>query len=295
MSTAWSIFVIVLVVVNVVGCLWLIRWTINMHTESQEAGDNSTGHVWDVDLQELNNPLPKWWLNTFYLSIIFTVIYLILYPGFGNFPGVLNWTQTSQYDSEVATSNEKFDAFFAGFRGKEIEALVNDPDAVRIGQNTYVNVCSACHGSDARGAKGFPNLTDDDWLYGGDAASILATIVNGRTGVMPALGAVVGAEGAEQLASYLLSDDNNTSADVAAGKQKYMTSGCIGCHGINGEGNQLVGGPNLRDDIWLHGGSREDIVNIIMNGKTNPMPAQLDVVGEDRARLVAAYVLSLSR
>jgi cytochrome c oxidase cbb3-type subunit 3 len=295
MSTTWSIFVIILVVANVGGCLWLIRWSMHMKSDAQKPGEMSTGHTWDGDLEELNNPLPRWWLNTFYISIAFSVVYLVLYPGFGNFSGVLNWSQTGQYDSEVAASNAKFGEVYAAFRGRDVEALASDPDAVRLGQNTYVNVCAACHGADARGAKGFPNLTDDAWLYGGDGVNVLNSIKNGRNGVMPALGAVVGQDGADLIATYLLSPAGDTSADVAAGKQKYLSSGCIGCHGMNAEGNTLVGGPNLRDSVWLHGGSREEIVDIIMNGRVNQMPAQLPIIGEDRARLVAAYVLSLSR
>jgi len=295
MNTFWSIFVIALTVGSLVGCVWLIRWTTKMGAGTPDPHDNSTGHTWDGDLEELNNPLPRWWLNTFYLSIAFSVVYLILYPGLGGFKGVLEWSQTGQYETEVAASQEKFGEVYAAFRGRDISELANDPDAVRLGQNTYVNNCAACHGADARGATGFPNLRDEAWLYGGDAETVLYSIVNGRQGVMPPLGALVGEEGANQLASYLLSEPGDTSSEAAAGKQKYMTSGCIGCHGVNAEGNAMVGGPNLRDDVWLHGGSRDTIVDIILNGKVNVMPAQLGIIGEDRARLVAAYVLSLSR
>jgi cytochrome c oxidase cbb3-type subunit 3 len=292
MSTFWSIFIIVLVLINVGGCLWLIAWTMNMKTDEQT--DDSTGHTWDGDLKEYNNPLPKWWLNTFYLTIIFTVIYLALYPGMGNFQGVLGWTQTGQYDTQVEANREKYEEVYAAFVGMDIDELATNEDALRLGRNTYMNNCASCHGSDGRGAKGFPNLTDNSWLWGGDAAAVQQTIAQGRIGNMPPLGAVAGAEGVELIITYLLSAPDDTSADVAAGKQKFMTSGCIGCHGVNAEGNPLLGAPNLRDDYWLHGSSREDIRASINNGRVNQMPAHLELIGEDRVRMVSAYVLSLS-
>jgi len=294
MSTSWSIFVIVLIVINVGGCGWLIWWTMHMRTDEQSEGELSTGHTWDGDLKENNNPLPKWWLNTFYLTIIFTIVYLVLYPGFGNFSGTLGWSQYDQYENEMTASAEKLDDIYAVFREQDLMSLSKDDAALSIGRNVFMNVCAACHGSDARGAKGFPNLTDNDWLYGGSPETVYASIANGRTGIMAPMGAVVGDEGADAIIEFLRSD-NPDSAPAAAGKQKFMTSGCIGCHGLNAEGNPALGGPNLRDDIWLHGDSNADIKNIIMNGKINEMPAQLDLLGEDRVRLVTAYVLSLSR
>jgi cytochrome c oxidase cbb3-type subunit 3 len=293
MSTFWSIFVIVLVVINVGGCVWLIAWTMNMNTAEQD--DDSTGHTWDGDLKEYNNPLPKWWLNTFYLSIIFTVIYLALYPGLGNFKGLLGWTQDGQYEEQLAASRAQYEEVYAAFVGISLEDLATNPDALRLGRNTYMNNCASCHGSDGRGAKSFPNLTDDNWLWGGDAATVQQTIAQGRVGNMPALGAVAGEEGVEQIITYLLSDTGDSSAEVAAGKQKFMTSGCIGCHGVNAEGNPILGAPNLRDADWLHGSSREDIRDTINNGRVNQMPAQLDLIGEDRIRMVAAYVMSLGQ
>jgi cytochrome c oxidase cbb3-type subunit 3 len=293
MSTFWSIFVIVLVVINVGGCVWLIAWTMNMNTAEQD--DDSTGHTWDGDLKEYNNPLPKWWLNTFYLSIIFTVIYLALYPGLGNFKGLLGWTLDGQYEEQLAASRAQYEEVYAAFVGISLEDLATNPDALRLGRNTYMNNCASCHGSDGRGAKSFPNLTDDNWLWGGDAATVQQTIAQGRVGNMPALGAVAGEEGVEQIITYLLSDTGDSSAEVAAGKQKFMTSGCIGCHGVNAEGNPILGAPNLRDADWLHGSSREDIRDTINNGRVNQMPAHLDLIGEDRVRMVAAYVLSLSQ
>jgi cytochrome c oxidase cbb3-type subunit 3 len=293
MSTFWSVFIAVLVVINVGGCLWLITWTMNMSPDEED--DDSTGHTWDGDLKEYNNPLPKWWLNTFYLSIIFSVIYLILFPGFGSFKGVLGWTQIGQYDEQIEATRAKYEEVYAAFAGLSLEELANNPDALALGRNTFANNCSSCHGSDGRGAKSFPNLTDDSWMWGGEPAQIQQTIALGRVGNMPALGAVAGEEGTEQIITWLLADEGDTSADVAAGQQKFMTSGCIGCHGVTAEGNPMLGAPNLRDDYWLHGSNRADIRDVINTGRVNQMPAHQDLIGEDRVRLVAAYVLSLGQ
>ncbi len=295
MSNAWSLFIIILVVINVGACGMLIWWTMNMHANADDPDDDSSGHVWDGDLTELNNPLPKWWLNVFYMTIIFTVVYLILYPGFGNLPGVLGWSMQGQYDDEVAASEAKLAGVYEAFRGKSLEELVADENALKIGRNTFLNVCAACHGSDGRGAKGFPNLTDDEWMVSNNPETVLGVVKNGRIGVMPALGSVVGDEGIELIITWMRSEEGDTSAEVAAGKQKYMASGCLGCHGLNGEGNKALGAPSLRDDVWLHGERNEDIADVINKGRNNQMPAHLELLGEDRIRLVAAYALSLSQ
>ena len=294
MSTFWSVFIIVITVVSLIAYVALLRWTMHMKAEDAQASDKSTGHVWDGDLKELNNPLPKWWLNTFYLTLVFAVIYLILYPGLGNFAGVLGWTQTGQYEQEVAASNEKYAGVYAAFDGMEAGALIGDEDALRLGRNTYMNFCASCHGSDARGAKGFPNLTDDAWLYGGEPATVQMTIANGRIGNMPALGAVTGEEGTELIIDWLLGETTAGSAEETAAKNKFLMSSCAGCHGPEGLGNPLLGAPNLRDGIWLHGGTRADLRESINNGRVNQMPAHMDLLGEDRIKLVTAYVLSLS-
>jgi len=216
-------------------------------------------------------------------------------PGFGSFPGFLGWTQKSAYDTEVAAKQQQYAEVFSAFAGIPIDALAKNDEALRLGRNTFMNNCTACHGSDGRGAKGFPNLTDSNWMWGGEPAQIQQTIANGRIGNMPALGTVAGPDGVEQIITFLLSAPGDTSADVLAGQQKFLTSGCIGCHGMNAEGNPLLGAPNLRDADWLHGSSREAIRDVINKGRTNQMPAHLDLIGEDRVNLVAAYVLSLNK
>jgi cytochrome c oxidase cbb3-type subunit 3 len=293
MSTALSVFVIVLTVGSIIGCLLLLRWTMNMKSDTET--EDSTGHTWDNDLVEFNNPLPKWWLYTFYLSIIFAVVYLVLYPGLGNFAGTLGWSQIGQYEEQRDAADTRYAGMIAAFADIDTESLASNPDALRLGRNIFNNNCSACHGSDGRGGISFPNLTDDVWLYGGDPATVELSITNGRIGNMPAFGAVVGEEKADQIVSFLTAEPGADSADVAAGKLAYQTSGCLGCHGPTAaEGMAAIGAPSLRDSDWLHGANRELIKDVIMNGRVNQMPAQAGLLGEDRIRVVAAYVLSLN-
>lgn len=293
MSMGWTVFIIVLLTINIVGCLWLMRVTTNIPEDEGE----TTGHVWDGDLRELNKPLPRWWLGLFYLTIIFSVVYMVLYPTVEDHEGLLGWSQTGQYDSEIAAAEERYGPLFAGFRGKSIEQLAADPQAVAVGASIFSNYCATCHGSDARGAAGYPNLADDDWIYGGDGDTVLASIVNGRAGVMPGLGASLGDEVTDQLVSYVLHLAGRTplAGDALAQAQQQYVIYCSACHGPTGDGVPAIGGLRLTDDIWLYSGREEVIRDIIINGRVNQMPAQGPVIGEDRARTAAAYVLSLSR
>jgi cytochrome c oxidase cbb3-type subunit 3 len=251
--------------------------------------------VWDGDLRELNNPLPRWWLWLFIITIVFALGYLVLYPGLGSYRGTLGWTSISQHEAEQRESEARAQQILAKFAGKSVAELQHDKAALAVGRNLFNDNCILCHGSDARGAAGFPNLTDKDWLWGGGAETIETTITGGRTGVMigwkDALG---GATGVEDMVAYVLSLSGRSvpAGDAANGKRLFMTN-CIACHGEDGRGNLLVGAPNLTDHTWLHGGSVETIRDVIANGRTGQMPAQLDRLGAERIRLLAAYVLSL--
>lgn len=292
MSAFWSWFVVALVAVQVIGALWLLM----IFTTTKVPGEGATtGHTWDGDLEEGNNPLPRWWLILFWLTAFWTVVYLVIYPGLGTFEGITGWSQTDQYDAEVAAAEDRYGDVFAAFAGMSVDDMAREPGAVRLGRNLYLNNCATCHGSDARGAKGFPNLTDADWQYGGTSAAVLQTITNGRIGVMPALGAALGDDGTDAVVQYVLSLSGNSNADadtLGTGQQKFMQF-CAACHGPMGQGMQALGAPNLTNDIWLHGGSAETIHDIIMNGRQNQMPAQKDLLSEDRIRVLGAYVLSL--
>ena len=290
MNHFWSIFVMALVTINVVGAVWLLFG--NARSDPGE----TTGHTWDENLTEYNKPLPMWWIGMFVLSVIFGIGYLVLYPGFGSNPGMLHWSSASQHARNVEANNLRLEHLFAQFRDKPMSALVKDPKALSTGHNVFVNNCAVCHGSDARGAPGFPDLADNDWLYGGQPATVIATITNGRQGVMPAWGPVVGDQGVVELANYVreLSGQSHDASLAAAGKARYMTL-CIACHGPTGTGNQALGAPNLTDGTWLYGGDLATIETTIRKGRQGQMPACGPKLGPDRIRLVAAWVLSQSQ
>src|SRR5678816_3086110 len=250
MTSGWGIFVALLVLINVIGALWLLFAT----AKNPEKEEDTTGHIWDEDLTEYNKPLPRWWLGLFLLTVIFAAGYLVFYPGFGAIAGTLGWTQTGEVKADLAENNRRLEAVFSRFRDSSVEQLEHNPEALNFGRNVFVNNCAACHGSDARGAKGYPNLTDNDWLFGGAPDQVLTTILNGRGGVMPPLGAALGDQGINEVGNYVLTLSGG-KADPAlseAGKARFITI-CAACHGPEGKGNIAIGAPNLTDNIWLYG------------------------------------------
>jgi cytochrome c oxidase cbb3-type subunit 3 len=292
MSSGWSWYVIVLTLANILGCVWLLWWTGRSRGDGKPEGQ-TTGHVWDGDLVEGNKPMPRWWINLFYITIVFGLAYLVYYPGLGAFAGTSGWTSRKQHAADVAAAEAQLEPVLARFRSKSIGELARDPEAAALGHSVFANTCATCHGSDGRGARGFPNLTDADWQWGGDPDTVLATVVGGRQAAMPALGAALGEEGVKATAEYVrsLSGQPGDPALIAAGSQHFQTL-CIACHGPDGRGNPLLGAPNLTDGTWLYGGDRETIVQTITNGRNGQMPAHGERIGEDRARLAAAWVLS---
>jgi len=297
MKSGIAIFVVIAVLANIFAGLWLIWWT----NRGVKVAPQETTHVWDEDLTEYNNPMPRWWLWLFILSIVFALVYLLFFPGLGNYRGVLNWTSVAQFASEDTAAVGAFEKRFAADKDKSLLQLSQDPAALTTARNLFALNCSSCHGSDARGAKGFPNLTDQDWLWGGGEQTVYQTIAQGRTNAMPGWGPVLGADGVEQALAYVLSLSGRAlkgpaaSAEfVAAGKVRFTTM-CSACHGADGKGNQALGAPNLTDSVWLHGGSVDDIRETIAKGRNNAMPAHLERLGDTKVRLLAAYVLSLSR
>lgn len=293
MSPAVSWFVIILTALNTAAAVWLLIWMRKRRGESTAAQD-TTGHVWDGDLREYNNPLPRWWLWMFVLSVIFAVIYVVLYPGLGNVKGTLGWSQVKQWEAMQAEQERSTQLILARFANRDPAELALDESAVAIGRNLFANNCAMCHGSDGRGGTGFPNLTDADWLWGGDAETIRTSIHEGRVGAMAAWGEVLGAQGVDDAVAYVMSLSGRKApqGDVAAGEAHFKTY-CVACHGENGQGNPLVGAPNLTDNVWLHGGSAGTIRNTIANGRQNAMPAQGSRLGDLRVSLLTAYVLSL--
>lgn len=295
MSSGFSIYVIVLTVINVVAAVWLLWWMRKKRGETATTTD-TTGHVWDGDLQEYNNPLPRWWLWLFILTVIFSVVYLALYPGLGNVRGTLGWSQQKQWAEMQAVQEAAAQKMLAQFADRPIEQLSSDAAALKVGRNLFANNCAACHGSDGGGALGFPNLSDGDWLWGGDAEAIRTSIHDGRMGAMPGWEPVLGTAGVENVLAYVLtlSGRQATAGNVDEGRTQFELL-CAACHNVDGKGNTALGAPNLTDKTWLHGGSPEAIRRVIANGVNNMMPAQGERLGEQRVKLLAAYVMSLGQ
>lgn len=286
MSTFWSLWISLITILTIVGCFWLL------FGNRKESGDKeTTGHVYD-GIEEYNNPLPAWWLWMFVLTLLYSIGYLIVYPGLGNYKGLLNWSQISQYEAEVAEAVIKYEPLFDEYAAIPIDELVDNDKAMRMGQRLFANNCSQCHGSDARGAFGFPNLADNDWLYGGTPENIVQSITSGRAGAMPAWGPMLSDDQARDVVQHVRS---LTGLDEAtdAGKQVFATF-CFACHGAEGTGNQLLGAPNLADDIWLYGNSAELIAGAVETGLGGLMPAHNELLSESRIHLLGAYVYSLS-
>ena len=289
----WSVFVAGITLTGIIACLILL-W-VTARKKVAATSDNTTGHVWDEDLTEMNNPLPRWWMWLFVLTILFSFLYLIAYPGLGSYPGQLGWSTAANYAAEVEKSRTELEPLYAQFTSRKPEELAGDAQAMAIGERLYMNNCSQCHGSDARGSKGFPNLADTDWIHGGSAEAIALTLQKGRVGQMPPMAAAVGgADDVKNVAHYVLSLSGapHDSLRAQLGKSRFST--CAACHGANGKGNPSLGAPNLTDDVWLHGWGEQAIINIINNGKVNVMPAQEGKLTEAQIHVLTAYVWGLS-
>jgi cytochrome c oxidase cbb3-type subunit 3 len=297
-SSGWAWYVAAIVVFGLVYCLLVLVGAARHKViyDAQGNVDKTTGHVWDGDLQELNNPLPRWWLMLFIITLVFAVAYLLLYPGLGVYQGKLGWTSVGQLENETRKAQEAQSVVYAKFEGKSVEDLSRDPAAQAIGERLFLNNCAACHGSDAKGSKSFPNLTDSDWLYGGSPDKIIETIHQGRQGMMPPMAAAVGGpDEVRQVAHYVLSLSGSAhNAVLAAQGRAKFNAACAACHGAEGKGNQALGSANLSDKIWLHGWGEEAIVRAINNGITNKMPAQSPRLSDEQIRVVASYVWGLS-
>lgn len=291
-NEGWALFVGAATVLGLIGCLWLL---FVASKRQPMADDNSTGHVFDEDLVEMNNPLPRWWVWLFVITIVFALVYLALYPGLGSSAGQLGWTQIGEYKKEVDKGNAAVAPLYAKFAAMSPEDIARDPQAKAIGERLFMNNCSQCHGSDARGSKGFPNLTDGDWLHGGTPEKITETLTQGRLGQMPPMAAAVGtADDVKNLANYVLSLSNSPHDSLRANLGKSKFTACAACHGMDGKGNQALGAPNLTDDIWLHGYGEGAIIAMVNNGKANQMPAQGEKLTEGQIKVLTSYVWGLS-
>lgn len=295
-SDFWALYIALITVVSIVACAVLLyAYSTKRTVKGEQAG--TTGHTWDEDLAEWNNPLPRWWMWLFFITIIFSLIYLALYPGLGNYAGAFGWSSKQQYDGEQKQAAVQYGPIFDKYLKQDIKAVAAVPEARAIGQRLFLNYCAQCHGSDAGGGKGFPNLRDSDWLYGGDPETIKTTITNGRNGVMPPLGSALGSdEDVKDVGHYVLSLSGRTHDELRAVRGKAKFNGvCAACHMPTGKGNPAIGAPNLTDNIWLHGGSEAAIIETISKGRNNVMPAHKGFLDDGKIHLLAAYVYSLSQ
>ena len=292
-SSFWDFYIGVISVVSIVACAVFLK--VQSVRRGGEA--ETSGHTWDDDLTEYNNPLPRWWAWLFYLTVAFALVYLALYPGLGSYRGTLGWTQLGQLEEENRAAEARFGPLFEKFAAQDIPALAKSPEAQAVGQKLFLNHCAQCHASDGGGSRGFPNLTDRDWLWGGTPEAIKASITDGRNGMMPPMGGAVGGdEGAKDVAHYVLSLSGRTHDSLRAfrGRGSYQ-SACVACHGAEGKGNPQLGAPNLTDGIWLHGSGEAAIIQQIMKGRTNQMPAHKDILTPAKIHLLSAYVYGLSQ
>jgi cytochrome c oxidase cbb3-type subunit 3 len=298
-SGFWNIYIVVLTLIGIIGC-GVLLWSQSKHKITMPPGSKvqtqTTGHLWDEDLTELNTPMPRWWMWLFYITIVFSLAYLVLYPGLGDYAGKLGWKSTGAYQQELKQAEAEYGPLFAKYQQQDLKAVAADPQARAIGERLFLTYCAQCHGSDARGSKGFPNLADNDWLYGGEPDVIKATIMKGRNGMMPPMAAAVGSEkDVENVAHFVLSLSGSTADPIKSvlGKPKFVAA-CAACHGADGRGNPMLGAPNLSDKTWLYGGSADTIMETIRKGRANAMPAFNDFLGEAKVHVLAAYVWGLS-
>lgn len=292
-NSGWALFVAGVTIGGLVFCAFIL---IVASKRKVMANDNTTGHVWDEDLRELNNPLPRWWMWLFVITVVFAAAYLTFYPGLGSYAGTFKWTSTGQWEAEQAKARETMAPLYAKFTAMPAAELAKDAQAMGIGERLFINNCAGCHGSDARGSKGFPNLTDGDWLWGGSHEKIVESIAKGRNGQMPPMGAAVGtADDVRGVANYVLSLSGSPHNNVAAQLGKAKFAACAACHGADGKGNQALGAPNLTDKVWLHGWGEEAIAAMINNGKSNVMPAHESRLSSEQIHVLAAYVWNLGQ
>lgn len=295
MSTFWSLWIIGLTLANLILVFWVLMANRKVAVRDDETPENrTTGHVYD-GIEEYDNPLPRWWFKMFIATFIFAAGYLVIYPGMGAFEGIAGWTQEKQLAERQQKADALYSEQFGKYNAMPIEELARDQDAMKMALRLFANNCAVCHGADGGGNHGFPNLTDNDWLYGGDPATIKQTLINGRKGIMPPWAGILGEEGVHETAEYVLSlSGREHDQELAELGETHYQQNCVACHGTDGKGNQALGAPNLTDDIWLYGGEPRDIRQTLREGRNGVMPAQGELLKESRIHLLAAYVYSLS-
>ncbi|MFI8743368.1 cytochrome-c oxidase, cbb3-type subunit III [Stutzerimonas zhaodongensis] len=301
MTSFWSWYITLLSLGTIAALVWLLLAT--RKGQRHDSTEETVGHSYD-GIEEYDNPLPRWWFLLFVATVIFALGYLVLYPGLGNWKGVLpgyegGWTQVKEWQREMDKANEQYGPLYAKFAAMPVEQVAQDPQALKMGGRLFASNCSVCHGSDAKGAYGFPNLTDGDWLWGGAPETIKTTIMGGRQAAMPAWRDVIGEDGIRNVAGYVRNlsgrdTPEGISVDIEQG-QKIFAANCVACHGPAGKGTQAMGAPDLTDNVWLYGSSFGQIQQTLRYGRNGRMPAQEHILGNDKVHLLAAYVYSLSQ
>ncbi len=293
MSAFWSWWITLIALANILACVWLIRWTARKRPDEKPSHE-TTGHEWD-GLTELNNPMPRWWLWLFYISIVFGLIYLLLYPGLGRYEGLLGWSQYSAWEEEVESMEERTAPLFAEFAERPIPELARNDEAMQTGRRLFGNNCAVCHGADGGGRTGFPNIANNYWQWGGEPEEIYVSILNGRQAMMPGFGGAMDDDAVEATAAYVFHlSGREVPEDLISRGEEHFGNYCAACHGPGGEGNKALGAPNLTRDEWTYGGGMDSIMTTIREGRQGRMPAQKDLLGEDRIHVLTAYVYSLS-
>ncbi len=295
-SGFWTWFISLATIVSIIGILIFLLKCSKRSPDEDPDNVKTMGHVWDGDLEEYNNPLPTWWFYWFILTIVWAAAYLVFYPGLGSYAGVLGWTQVNQLENEMQVAEEKYGPLYQQYLNTDIATLATDDAALKVGERLYASYCTTCHGSDARGARGYPNLRDDDWLYGGNPEQIKTTLMQGRNGVMPPWSEILSSDDVFNVTSYVeqLAAREVDDMHAASGKKIFNTN-CAMCHGAEGKGNVMFGAPNLTDEIWLYGGSQKKIMESINAGRNGVMPAHKEFLGEAKVHILTAYIYSLSK
>lgn len=296
MPAFWHWFIAIGTIAFVIWCVWLVMWSAKQGPKNV-ADEELVGHKWDGDLEEWNNPAPRWWLYLYFGTVIWAVGYMIAYPGLGAFEGLFGWSQHGQYEQQMAAAAERYEPIYERFAAMPWDERVDHPEALELGASLYASYCTTCHGSDARGAVGYPNLTDDEWLWGSSEPQIVTSIANGRRAVMPQLGAALGGEtGIDNMVRYVRSLSGLVEADAGteAARPQFVAL-CSACHMADGTGNPVLGAPNLTNETWLYGSSAEAVRHSIVNGRNGVMPAHGELLGDQRTKILAAYVYSLSQ
>jgi cytochrome c oxidase cbb3-type subunit 3 len=296
MPAFWAWFVAAGTIAFVIWCIWLVSWSAKQGPQNKEDED-LVGHVWDGDIEEWNNPAPKWWLYLYFITIIWAVGYMVVYPGIGAFDGLFGWSQQGQYEEEMQSAEARYAPIYERFAAMPFEDLAQDEDALSLGRSLFASYCTTCHGSDARGAPGYPNLTDGDWQWGGTEQDIVNSITNGRMAVMTPWAQILGSdEAVDNMVAYVQSLSGIVDAGTVEDSAKtQFTTFCAACHMPTGTGNPILGAPNLTDDVWLYGSDAETIRTAIEQGRNGEMPPHGEFLGDNRVRILASYVYSLSQ